>query len=83
MRTSTRSGPKSRTSEASRLAHDGSGASRVPRRASVRSDTVKSGLALSASWMAAIFLRAQLSSYENALLGAYQLMLRFADIQSR
>ena len=42
MRTSTRSG-NSATSEARSEAHEGSGASRVPRSASVRRETLNSG----------------------------------------
>ena len=53
--TSTRSGPNSSTSLASRLAHDGAGASLVPRRASVVIDIRKSGLALRTSRIASIF----------------------------
>lgn len=44
MRMSTRSDPYSDTSEQSSEAHDGLGVSRVPRRASVRIDTLRSGL---------------------------------------
>ena len=54
MRISTLCGPNSATKGARREAHDGSGVSRVPRRASVRKDTCSSGFLLSASRIVAI-----------------------------
>lgn len=54
MRISTRSGPKSSTSGAKSDALDGSGVSRVPRSASVRKETLRSGLRLRESRMTAI-----------------------------
>jgi len=44
IRISTRSGPYSATNEERREAHEGLGVSRVPRRASVRIETLRSGL---------------------------------------
>ena len=57
MRISTRSAPNSATNGARREAHDGSGASRVPRRTSVRIDSRTEGLARRASRMTEIWRR--------------------------
>ena len=53
--TSTRSGPNSATKGASKEAHDALGASRVPRRASVRMLSLTSGFFRRVSWSVAIF----------------------------
>jgi len=56
MRISTRSGPNSETKGASSDALDGSGASRVPRRASVRMLSLTLGFARKVCWSVAILV---------------------------
>lgn len=55
MHTSTLSGPNSWINEASRVAHDGLGVSRVPRSASVRKETFSVGVFFKASRIDAIW----------------------------
>jgi hypothetical protein len=63
MRISTRSGPYSAIKDARSDAQDGSGVSRVPRNASVRIDTLSSGLSCSARFM--------VSTSSNSVLPIY------------
>lgn len=63
MRSSTRAGPNSATSGASSDAHDGCGASRVPRRASVSTLSRRSGLRRSASRSVSSSSRSDLPMY--------------------
>jgi hypothetical protein len=85
MHISTLSVPKSRISDASRLALDGSGASLVPRKASVEMETLRSTFALSASWMVAICRDISIPpDYTRSVESqTYQLMLTLANVECR
>lgn len=63
MRTLTRSGPNSATRGANSDAHDGSGASRVPRSASVSTLSVRAGLSRSADRSVSISSHSDLPMY--------------------
>lgn len=54
MQISTLSGPKSSTSPESKVAHDGCGVSRVPRKESVKIETLSDSLARSAARIVSI-----------------------------
>ena len=70
MRTSTRSEPNSATRGASRDAHDGSGDSLVPRNASVRKETLRSGLFCSVVRIVEILMD-QSHAHETEAFGGY------------
>jgi hypothetical protein len=80
MRISTRSGPNSAIRGASRDAHDGSGDSRVPRKASVRMLSLSSGFVLKASCRVAIFGNVSGCNLISQTIDLYQLLLRLPDV---
>lgn len=83
MRISTRSGPNSAIRGARRDALDGSGASRVPRRASVRMLSLTLGFARSVCWSVAIFEQLDPCCLLSRGWQIYQFFFRLADVECR